>query len=540
MANVLAELFRNTANAIREKTGETGAMKPAEFPEKIRAIETGGNIGNLAPLVVTENGSYLPTTESLTFGKTYTLKDDFTQSELQTIHAKSSYVLDDAIAYLYTTEGDETIVAINHLSMGGVSGYVVQIFYFTGGLMWIPYDAAALLGYTGGWNATEDFVNFTPAQAPAITLAQTGTLFLQKLSDMNGLFILPPIDGFSSVTVDGQTGGGSADDIPAQYEELGAAFIGYETIDFGNVCFSNDGTKLYGWANNQLYTFDATDYPPTLLSTEQFPSNTGTYAWFSPDESIIAMRHTYSPYVTVYDRTTSPPTLLLDFSASHPMTNTSKTVASFAFTQNNDILCIGFASGYAVYRLGENGYTEILKKPFSSYLYRMVGLLCYDRLMIACGSTTPCIEFYAFNDDGIPQPVTVTGIDTTFSVSSIATKGNRLAMIYSIDDACFISEFEIDFDTLTATELYSSRVRMSASSSVKYFPDGDVLFSIYADKGFHRYRAIESGGYRRFPFADITFDTAPSGSTISPDGDRVVCCIKYDDNVTARYLRRME
>lgn len=42
MANVLGELFGNIALAIREKTGETATMKPAEFPEKIRTIETGG------------------------------------------------------------------------------------------------------------------------------------------------------------------------------------------------------------------------------------------------------------------------------------------------------------------------------------------------------------------------------------------------------------------------------------------------------------------------------------------------------------------
>ena len=61
MANVLAELFQNTADAIREKTGDTGTMKPAEFPEKIRAIETGGGgggVANIIPLTITENGKY--------------------------------------------------------------------------------------------------------------------------------------------------------------------------------------------------------------------------------------------------------------------------------------------------------------------------------------------------------------------------------------------------------------------------------------------------------------------------------------------------
>ena len=42
MANVLGTLFQDIANAIRGKTGDTATMKPAEFPDKIAAIEAGG------------------------------------------------------------------------------------------------------------------------------------------------------------------------------------------------------------------------------------------------------------------------------------------------------------------------------------------------------------------------------------------------------------------------------------------------------------------------------------------------------------------
>ena len=47
MANALGTLFGDIASAIREKTGDTETMKPAEFPEKIAAIETGGGSGGL-------------------------------------------------------------------------------------------------------------------------------------------------------------------------------------------------------------------------------------------------------------------------------------------------------------------------------------------------------------------------------------------------------------------------------------------------------------------------------------------------------------
>ena len=46
MANALGTLFGEIAGAIREKTGDTATMKPAEFPEKIAAIEGGGSGGD--------------------------------------------------------------------------------------------------------------------------------------------------------------------------------------------------------------------------------------------------------------------------------------------------------------------------------------------------------------------------------------------------------------------------------------------------------------------------------------------------------------
>lgn len=56
MANVLGALFQDIADAIRVRSGETGKIKPADFPDKIAAIETGGGGGGAT---ITE---FLPTT----------------------------------------------------------------------------------------------------------------------------------------------------------------------------------------------------------------------------------------------------------------------------------------------------------------------------------------------------------------------------------------------------------------------------------------------------------------------------------------------
>lgn len=66
MANALGTLFGEIASAIREKNGETGTMKPAEFPEKISAIETGGGAsggGSLPAGVYMETENIRPKTQ---------------------------------------------------------------------------------------------------------------------------------------------------------------------------------------------------------------------------------------------------------------------------------------------------------------------------------------------------------------------------------------------------------------------------------------------------------------------------------------------
>lgn len=65
MANVLSELFVDIADAIRTKTGDTGKMAPAAFPENILGIVTGGSSGAGGEWVSAE-GSFTAETTSTT------------------------------------------------------------------------------------------------------------------------------------------------------------------------------------------------------------------------------------------------------------------------------------------------------------------------------------------------------------------------------------------------------------------------------------------------------------------------------------------
>lgn len=60
MASVLGQLFADIASAIREKTNETGKIKPSEFPEKIKNMDSSIDTYNLglAEMLMTRNAGH--------------------------------------------------------------------------------------------------------------------------------------------------------------------------------------------------------------------------------------------------------------------------------------------------------------------------------------------------------------------------------------------------------------------------------------------------------------------------------------------------
>ena len=196
MANVLAELFKNTANAIREKTGETGKMKPAEFPEKIRAIEAGGE-AELEPLIVTENGIYHPK-ESVEIGGTYTLRNDYTQEELQAFYEASAQKSMDSsgtIEYAFLHRESATM-------FGALLAYGMYGLYISDGHVWIPEALASRIELSEGWHFGTDLANMTPAYTPTITFGEKDHFYIEGgMTSLAPLFDLRDFDGFSVVGV---------------------------------------------------------------------------------------------------------------------------------------------------------------------------------------------------------------------------------------------------------------------------------------------------------------------------------------------------
>lgn len=203
MANVLAELFANTASAIREKTGDSGTMKPAEFPEKIRGIET-GSTSKLVPLIVTENGTYTPSGAFDPSGGTYSFKASYTQEYLSALYAEASVS--------GTFPLNETTTGASLINNGDTTALYALCFAFGAnnyyGLMkecdepkfWVSIEVATALGQSAeGWY-TPTGTSFTPSDIPEYPVVENAT-YTVGLDDIALLFEYDDFDGYSSVTV---------------------------------------------------------------------------------------------------------------------------------------------------------------------------------------------------------------------------------------------------------------------------------------------------------------------------------------------------
>ena len=213
MANVLAELFANTADAIREKTGDAGTMKPAEFPEKIRAIETGGGGGaaNLIPLVVTENGAYRSAKNFNPLSDwAYHMKSSYTQEYLSALYTKASVLgtfplneFTTAASMINNQDGNALMVLC--FSLNGYTFYGLMI-ECDEPKFWVSAEVANALGQgSEGWYTPLDAtgMNFAPSDAPKYPWVASATAVIST-EEISMLFVYDDFDGYASVDVDVQ------------------------------------------------------------------------------------------------------------------------------------------------------------------------------------------------------------------------------------------------------------------------------------------------------------------------------------------------
>lgn len=191
MANVLAELFQDIANAIRAKTGGSSYMKPIDFPERIEKIDVGSD---LASITAKDNGVYYMS-KSIELGKQYAFKNSYTKEELQALFNLGDTSISPYVSYIYK-KGESYLDVMSVLSEYTLVWYVSpsEIYQYN-----YKDTSDQLLGTPAGWSRAKNGSSYIATRMPpSITFEEDGTMCIP---DMSVLFNVYDCDGFDEVSV---------------------------------------------------------------------------------------------------------------------------------------------------------------------------------------------------------------------------------------------------------------------------------------------------------------------------------------------------
>jgi WD40 repeat protein len=465
MANVLGTLFGDIADAIRAKSGESGTMKPAEFPAKIAAIPAGGGgsaagavtvtfcnydgtelysrqvfIGDDCPDPVTQGKMPIPTRESTAqYDYTYngwsaTADGTASTSALKNITADTTvYAAYSSTVRKYTVrfyDGD-TLMKTEQVAYGSKAtppdttkdGHVFSY--------WTPNDLTVRgdTDFVGTWvEAT-----YTLIDIPDDLKARVTALGVNPINDN---IVLVESDTASS------TAYLRACDVNGESAQTLFSMSTGSSNGYGKIIYNHDGTRMALHKNkfnsNSIQIYDTTTTPYTILGIINVVKNVRSMA-YSPDNNKLLVGCDTDYFVT-YDATQFPYVLTDDvLSWEH-----SGAVNQMAYNADKTILALGSvtAKKACFYDTTTTPYTLIATYSYNAGVYGI-----------------------AFSPDGKECIVSVEA-----SISSNTTKD--FAYLYHINGKS-ITTSEINPFKYTAPD-FGANVKCD----VRYHPNGGkILFN---------------------------------------------------------------
>ena len=331
--SALSELFQDIADAIRSKTGNSGKMKPIDFPNEILNIEAGGSVdSNLVKYVtfMSEDGTSELFEMPVLNGDD--CKDPVTHGDIDKPTKESTNTTN------YTHNGwslvsgggaDKNALKTVVEDRSVYSAFAESVRYYT--VNFYDEDGVTLL-YTMEVTYRSDVSDYVPNK-------KDGYVFAGWTVDV------------TNITSDVDT--------VAIWEEETRGVIGkaafsmqewqsskdYDTINH-NVIYSPDGTKLFVETGGEVIMFDATVHPPTYLAKVSFLASSYTWAkagamHISADSKYLTVgRNSKSnaPYssIGVYEIGDTSLTLV-----SNNYGSTNEDVASMAYTPDEkEMYCL--------------------------------------------------------------------------------------------------------------------------------------------------------------------------------------------------------
>ena len=478
MANVLGTLFGEIADAIREKSGESGTMKPAEFPEKISGISTGTSVEILENIPIAldfSDGNQIVAAPDGTLVKTAIIQQPATLIP-QNI-AKGI----DIAGIVGEHEGGSGgavagAVTVTFCNYDGTELYSRQVFIgddcpdpVTQGRISTPTrESTAQYSYKhNGWSTTAGgsananaLKNITADKTVYSTYTSTvrkytarfydGDTLMKTISVDYGSQAAPPDTqktGFafvgwtpSNLTIYGDTDFYGSWEVDAGWmirKEIPNDFG--ETKETGRAIYSNDGSRVFITSGTALKMYDTTVEPYSLLGTYTLTHSVNDLA-ISPNGSLLAVaisKRTGYIHETVYVYKIES-TALTRLTVKNFSTGNANTVYNVAFTADSSKLYIAY---------GANRYvSEMDLSDLSVQLpTRMFDLPSY---------TQNYNMDIALSPDG-----------TKLAMCSAGSYADNNGYIYNIVDGNL--EFEARENNINA--------RFGSAQKVEYSPDGRYL-----------------------------------------------------------------
>lgn len=258
MANVLGELFQSIADAIRGKTGETGTMKPIDFPSAIASIVTGsggGGGGGSGSALQFANGSFNTGTTGV--------------ERVTITHGKN--VMPDFIAVWKT--GIATMDASTRPFM---SAWGMKSKFASG-----PQAAVCCAGYAMAENDNGIDKATTSQQNSGYIFCPNETTFqVGRVDSGNGQCLFVPNSAYNWIAIYGMGGGGgSSADVRVKYVTFmnGATELIKYPVIVGDTCHdpvtnnsipapTKEGTAQYAYEHNGWSLTDGGDASVSALT----------------------------------------------------------------------------------------------------------------------------------------------------------------------------------------------------------------------------------------------------------------------------------
>lgn len=265
MSNALGTLFGEIADAIREKSGESGTMKPAEFPAKIAAIPTGG--GSAAGAVTVTFCNYDGTE---LYSRQVFIGDDcpdpVTQGKISTPTKEST------AQYYYTHNGWST-------TEGGSASATALKNITADKTVYAAYSSAirkyTVRFYDGDTLMKTESVAYGSKATPPNTIKDGFSFTGWTPSDLT---IYADTDFFGAWEVD--AGWLVRKDFPND--------IGVVATQYVRAIYSVDGSRFFVANATRLYMYDATVQPYSLIKQENLTGNVTDIA-VSPNGNLLAV-----------------------------------------------------------------------------------------------------------------------------------------------------------------------------------------------------------------------------------------------------------